>query len=160
MKGHITDFEAAPVEVDRLRGPALKVGAHQTKIFLTESTSARRVRQSTVTMLCNGASGYNLRNSLICDRAVIDVVNASLELVQTKEHASTSWKHNMVWILEVVFGSPASRLSTPIIGKIRAFGEQEQPHGVHIRPSIRINLALLEFVETVGQAGLIRGHLS
>lgn len=156
MEGHVGDCEPAPVKVDRLWGSALEVSARETEAVLAIFASTDGLLESSLL----SQWGLCLPNSFICHGTVIDIVYGTLELIQAKEHASTPRKHDMFRVLEIILRSPGSRLSPSIGRQIRALGKQQQPHRIEIYPPVGVDLALIELVETVSQARLVRRHLS
>lgn len=104
--------------------------------------------------------GGCLRNAFICNCAIVNILNGSLEFIEAEKRPGASRQHDVFWVLEVVLRSPSGRLAAAITGQIRSFGEEHEPHGIIILSAFGIRLGLAEFTQAMGEAGSVSSHLA
>jgi len=75
----------------------------------------------------------NIRNAFVGDGAVVHVFDRLLELLDAEEKACAAREHSVPHVFDAVLVCPLLASYAAVIGKVRAFREDEQPHGVKIR---------------------------
>jgi hypothetical protein len=73
-----------------------------------------------------------LRNAFICHCTVVHVLDSLLQLGQAEQQTSTSRKHGVLHVRNTILICPLLTIDPSVVGKIGAFGEDEQPHGVEV----------------------------
>jgi hypothetical protein len=148
--------ESAPVKVDRLGRLSSDVSAPKCENLLSEFASTESLSVAKLGIM----SGWNVRDSLIGNCAVVNVVNSALELTQAKVGARAPRQQHVLRVLDANLGSPLCRLVFAILGGICALGEQEEPHGIQVFLSVGRRVPGLELPQAMSHAGLVDGHFA
>lgn len=108
----------------------------------------------------NAGRKRHLRNSFVCDCAVVNVIEGALQLVQAEKGASAPGEKHVFRILEVVLLGPRGRFPATVGGQVRALGEEQEPHGIEVLVPVGANMLLLQLLKSMRKSWLIGRHLA